>query len=675
MVCRGRPDRGESAAEVLDRPIVAVTATGTVVVPAGPTPVSARAVCVDVGSTYTKAAWSTSTTRRLVGAAEHPTTSDTDVLHGSGRRGRAAAARRTPTSSWYVCSSAGGGLRLAVVGYERAGHRRGRAPGRAVGRGAGGARGRRPARRRRRSPALRAAAPGRGAARRRHRRRRRARCCCTTPRRLAAGPAAGAGGGGRQRRRPRRRGRGAADRAGRAGDRRRGNVLPRIGVLDPAPARAAIREVFLRHVIGGKRLSRGPRFASLVRAATPDAVLAGGGAARRPTGAGDLLVVDVGGATTDVYSALLPDAEREPGRAATSPARCGGPAPSRATSACGWSAPGVVAAAAAGAAARAGRGRRLRPARRPSGGRAGGSCRRPPTGGSRPRLADPRPRRCAVRRARAGRDLRDVRLVVGSGGVLRHGRRRTAVLAAVLTDTAGGWALPRAARAGGRQPVRARRRPACSPPTIRRRPRSRCVRLLRPLLGGAHPETTPSRRNTPSERDTPGTRSGIRLTGPPGVPTYRLWVLLREAAVVRFVPSPAGRAPASSVPGPASARSSGWGSAGRRGPAAWSGWWSGSGAGCTGPVDNGRRGQPARAGSVRRRRRVRCPPAGRAWEHGARRSEPRPDPFGPDCVTTCPSAVARPVGCAGSRSAGRSGTLRGMVDVGGRQSAVQRRGR
>ncbi|BCL17737.1 3-aminobutyryl-CoA ammonia lyase [Micromonospora sagamiensis] len=34
VVCRGRPDRGESAAEVLAEPVVAVTATGTVVVPA-----------------------------------------------------------------------------------------------------------------------------------------------------------------------------------------------------------------------------------------------------------------------------------------------------------------------------------------------------------------------------------------------------------------------------------------------------------------------------------------------------------------------------------------------------------------------------------------------------------------------------------------------------------------
>jgi len=34
VVCRGRPDRGPSAAEVLDPPVVAVTATGVVVVPA-----------------------------------------------------------------------------------------------------------------------------------------------------------------------------------------------------------------------------------------------------------------------------------------------------------------------------------------------------------------------------------------------------------------------------------------------------------------------------------------------------------------------------------------------------------------------------------------------------------------------------------------------------------------
>jgi 3-aminobutyryl-CoA ammonia-lyase len=34
VICRGRPDLGASAAEVLDPPIVATTATGTIVVPA-----------------------------------------------------------------------------------------------------------------------------------------------------------------------------------------------------------------------------------------------------------------------------------------------------------------------------------------------------------------------------------------------------------------------------------------------------------------------------------------------------------------------------------------------------------------------------------------------------------------------------------------------------------------
>jgi hypothetical protein len=43
------------------------------------------------------------------------------------------------------------------------------------------------------------------------------------------------------------------------------------------------------------------------------------------------------------------------------------------------------------------------------------------------------------------RDLREVALVVGSGGVLRHGGG-PAVLDAVLADTAGGWAAPERAR-------------------------------------------------------------------------------------------------------------------------------------------------------------------------------------------------------------------------------------
>lgn len=43
VVCRGRPDRGESAAEVLDPPVVAVTATGVVVVPIPVPPIAPSA--------------------------------------------------------------------------------------------------------------------------------------------------------------------------------------------------------------------------------------------------------------------------------------------------------------------------------------------------------------------------------------------------------------------------------------------------------------------------------------------------------------------------------------------------------------------------------------------------------------------------------------------------------
>jgi hypothetical protein len=213
-----------------------------------------------------------------------------------------------------------------------------------------------------------------------------------------------------------------------------GNVLPRIGVLDPGPARSAIRDVFLRHVIGGKRLSRGSRFASLVRSATPDAVLAGV-ELLADTSRGGVLVVDVGGATTDVYSALVPDAESESGprrdvagtlwRARTVEGDLG----------VGVGAPGVVAAAVA----------EKLPAVDITGGRpfdtvtdrrlaataATVALRRHARGHS-PGPGQPRT---------GGRDLRDIRLVVGSGGVLRHGGGAI-VLDAVLGDTAGGWAPP-----------------------------------------------------------------------------------------------------------------------------------------------------------------------------------------------------------------------------------------
>jgi uncharacterized protein (TIGR01319 family) len=96
------------------------------------------------------------------------------------------------------------------------------------------------------------------------------------------------------------------------------NVVPRIGVLAPESARRAIREVFLSHVIGGKHLSSrttgsGQDFASMVLGATPDVVLTGvellaGEVGSTTPGAG-VVVVDIGGATTDVHSVVVLDPE------------------------------------------------------------------------------------------------------------------------------------------------------------------------------------------------------------------------------------------------------------------------------------------------------------------------------------------------------------------------------
>ena len=91
------------------------------------------------------------------------------------------------------------------------------------------------------------------------------------------------------------------------------NVLPDIGRLVPEPARAAIRAVFLEHVIGGDKLSSDPRLRQWVRAVTPDAVLEGVAVLaglRAAAEAPGVVVVDVGGATTDVYCVPGADAEQ-----------------------------------------------------------------------------------------------------------------------------------------------------------------------------------------------------------------------------------------------------------------------------------------------------------------------------------------------------------------------------
>jgi uncharacterized protein (TIGR01319 family) len=84
------------------------------------------------------------------------------------------------------------------------------------------------------------------------------------------------------------------------------NVMPELGRLEIESAREAILRLFLEHVIGGKGLSASREFERMVRMPTPEAVLEATRLLSRGTetqpGVGDVIVVDVGGATTDVHS-------------------------------------------------------------------------------------------------------------------------------------------------------------------------------------------------------------------------------------------------------------------------------------------------------------------------------------------------------------------------------------
>lgn len=84
------------------------------------------------------------------------------------------------------------------------------------------------------------------------------------------------------------------------------NVLPGLDLLDIEPARSAIRDVFMRRIVAAKGIDRASARFDQVLMPTPAAVLEGArlladGAPQR-TGLGPLLVIDPGGATTDVHS-------------------------------------------------------------------------------------------------------------------------------------------------------------------------------------------------------------------------------------------------------------------------------------------------------------------------------------------------------------------------------------
>jgi uncharacterized protein (TIGR01319 family) len=264
-------------------------------------------VCVDIGSTYTKAALVDVSTCSLLGTAQAPTT--TDVVDGVLTATAPFGLHGHEGPPVLACSSAGGGLRLAVVGYEElisaeAGHRAALSAGARVVHVAAG---------RLEDDALstlRTVAPdvvllvggtdGGEASVLRHNAAALAGWDWSVPVVLAGNAAV-------------RDEVAAVLRAGGLPVREADNVLPDIGRLAPESARTAIRAVFLEHVIGGERLSIDPRLRQWVRAVTPDAVLEGVSvlAALRSTAeATGVVVVDVGGATTDVYCVPDPDAEQ-----------------------------------------------------------------------------------------------------------------------------------------------------------------------------------------------------------------------------------------------------------------------------------------------------------------------------------------------------------------------------
>ena len=270
-----------------------------------------RVLCVDFGSTFTKAVLLDTegmVDGALLARACVPTTLGADVLDGYRSICQTLAAQGFPAPDEVLaCSSAGGGLRLAVVGYERlvtaeAGHRVGLSAGAKVVHVVAG-------------PmttaqvaTLRATRPdvillvggtdGGNADVLLHNSSRLAKARLGAPVVVAGNVDAAAE---------------VATRLESTGRRfvLTDNVLPQIGVINPDGARAAIRQVFLRHVIGGKGLSKGPEFAAMVKAATPDAMLRGVETLAALTdGAGeDVLVLDIGGATTDVYSVISPEGE------------------------------------------------------------------------------------------------------------------------------------------------------------------------------------------------------------------------------------------------------------------------------------------------------------------------------------------------------------------------------
>ncbi len=84
------------------------------------------------------------------------------------------------------------------------------------------------------------------------------------------------------------------------------NVMPEIGVLDVEPCNREIREIFLKNIIKAKGIAKVQAIIHDVVMPTPSAVLEAvklmANGCKDEPGLGELIVIDPGGATTDVHS-------------------------------------------------------------------------------------------------------------------------------------------------------------------------------------------------------------------------------------------------------------------------------------------------------------------------------------------------------------------------------------
>ncbi len=87
------------------------------------------------------------------------------------------------------------------------------------------------------------------------------------------------------------------------------NVMPKLNSLNVEPAREEIRKIFMSRIVNAKGLKNAEKFVSGILMPTPAAVLKAASVLSKGSdkeeGVGDLVVLDIGGATTDVHSLAL----------------------------------------------------------------------------------------------------------------------------------------------------------------------------------------------------------------------------------------------------------------------------------------------------------------------------------------------------------------------------------